>query len=567
MSSVRAILPSHPPPPVQPSAVSARKRTDGRLYTVGGVVGLVSEGCKCGRCGPAIEKAYGEPGNPHASSLVAAAKAMRAEFWPVSGNAAAARASRIRALVSAKKYDDGAGRVAFGGRTLGVKCVPVCAGGFVALSDCPQAFRTLGAVALELAGDADADVLPAVRRADRRSTNGRSTSNTAGQIAGLAWLRLRKLEIAEQPVDINDIGTQHVREERVSVLYREYLAHRVDRHRLERCEQGSDRAAELKRTAEGLRSGAVDAVAAQKDDSLGVAAPSLSTFSKWEREAFRRRAVPANAAPEPEHDPELGARNQRRRPAYDSLFDGLTHSKHSVHNAHKENGEEASIKASLEAATGDTKARTYWAGRLRAFYDRIKRERVVMESERTKPMTVAGTCFTGQDASDKTSFSTPSDGKKRHSTFFSGEVAGAAYDHSVMCQVYNSSEARVVQYIVVLPHIKPDSNMAMSCRRMLYETLVENGIELEQEIFHLTDSGSDEVSIGNVAFNALHLILGKAFKFTHGRGDVGHNHTFLDLLGCGNFDIMMIIHIKIYQFFSRVSQLTLPHTRRVICST
>jgi len=66
---------------------------------------------------------------------------------------------------------------------------------------------------------------------------------------------------------------------------------------------------------------------------------------------------------------------------------------------------------------------------------------------------------------------------------------------------------------------------------MLHETLVENGIELEQEIFHLTDSGSDEVSIGNVAFNALHLLLGRAFKFTHGRGDVGHNHTFLDLLG------------------------------------
>ena len=241
------------------------------------------------------------------------------------------------------------------------------------------------------------------------------------------------------------------------------------------------------------------------------------------REGVLTLQVPANVACKPD--------GQKRVVQHDALFDGMKHSQHTVHNKHKENAEEAQLKTNLDAAAGDTVKRSYWAYRLREFYDRIKRGRVVMESERSRPITQTGCCFSGQDGSDQNTFQFPNAGQLRLNTALTECVGGNAYTNSVMCQIFNSHGKRVVQYIVVPPHIKPGSNMAMTARMMLYETLAANDVELATEVFHLTDSGSDEVSLANVAYNAIHIVGGKVSKFTHGRGDVGHNHTFLDLLG------------------------------------
>jgi len=233
--------------------------------------------------------------------------------------------------------------------------------------------------------------------------------------------------------------------------------------------------------------------------------------------------VPADVACKPD--------GQKRVVQHDALFDGMKHSQHTVHNKHKENAEEAQLKANLDAAAGDPVKRSCWACRLREFYDRMKRGRVIMESERSRPITQTGCCFSGQDGSDQSTFQFPNAGQLRLNTALTECVGGNAYTHSVMCQIFNSHGKRVVQYIVVPPHIKPGSNMAMTARMMLHETLAANDVELATEVFHLTDSGSDEVSLANVAYNAIHIVGGKVSKFTHGRGDVGHNHTFLDLLG------------------------------------
>ena len=65
----------------------------------------------------------------------------------------------------------------------------------------------------------------------------------------------------------------------------------------------------------------------------------------------------------------------------------------------------------------------------------------------------------------------------------------------------------------------------------MYELLVELDIEIPTKLNWLTDSGSDEVAAACVVYNGLHLAEKVCTEICHGRGPVGHNHTFLDYAG------------------------------------
>jgi len=132
-----------------------------------------------------------------------------------------------------------------------------------------------------------------------RSNNGRSAANTSQQVAGVAWLRNRKLLIAEQPVDAEDVGMQHVRQEQISTLYLDWVACLVEEARMQSAAPGSDDANEYTAAAKALRGGVyarLKDVPKTLHSQLGVEVPSFSTFRSWERECFRQRKVIAAAA-------------------------------------------------------------------------------------------------------------------------------------------------------------------------------------------------------------------------------------------------------------------------------
>ena len=119
------------------------------------------------------------------------------------------------------------------------------------------------------------------------------------QVAGVAWMRNRKLEIAEQPVDAEDVGMQHVRQEKISTLHLDWVACLVEEARMQSAAPGSANADKYSAAAKALRGdayGGIEDVPKTLQSQLGVEAVSFSTFRKWERESFRQRKVIAAAA-------------------------------------------------------------------------------------------------------------------------------------------------------------------------------------------------------------------------------------------------------------------------------
>ena len=90
---------------------------------------------------------------------------------------------------------------------------------------------------------------------------------------------------------------------------------------------------------------------------------------------------------------------------------------------------------------------------------------------------------------------------------------------------------QVLQLVVLPPHIKTDANAAISCRALLVDRLVELGIQLPPLVQWVTDSGPDEVSKLNCACNGRLVAAGHVTRLKHGRGQVAHNHSFLDQIG------------------------------------
>ena len=119
------------------------------------------------------------------------------------------------------------------------------------------------------------------------------------QVAGVAWMRNRKLEIAEQPVDAEDVGMQHVRQEKISTLCLDWVACLVEEARMQSAAPGSANADTCTAAAKALRGdacGSIEDVPKTLQSQLGVEVASFSTFRKWERECFRQRKVIAAAA-------------------------------------------------------------------------------------------------------------------------------------------------------------------------------------------------------------------------------------------------------------------------------
>lgn len=113
-------------------------------------------------------------------------------------------------------------------------------------------------------------------------------------------MRNRKLEIAEQPVDAEDVGMQHVRQEKISTLYLDWAACLVEEARMQSAAPGSANADTYTAAAKALRGdayGSIEDVPKTLQSQLGVEVASFSTFRKWERECFRQRKVIAAAAP------------------------------------------------------------------------------------------------------------------------------------------------------------------------------------------------------------------------------------------------------------------------------
>ena len=131
---------------------------------------------------------------------------------------------------------------------------------------------------------------------DGRAGNGKQS---AGRDRGLAWLRLHKLEKAEDPVDLREIGTGkvHVMIESITELHRGYLAWVAKDSGIE----------SLGPVAEALLTDTgdtTDAVQALKQE--GITVPSLGTWARWERAGFRSREI-GDGAPTPKRSANLGA--------------------------------------------------------------------------------------------------------------------------------------------------------------------------------------------------------------------------------------------------------------------
>ena len=226
----------------------------------------------------------------------------------------------------------------------------------------------------------------------------------------------------------------------------------------------------------------------------------------------------------------LRLRSQKQAATHAPLFDGFVTSKHTVNGAHKENNTEALLKTKRNEAV-DPAQKTYWGQQLRQFNDQITRDRVVMESWQHGALHDPTTATLGQDATDKESHTIPNRGHRRLNPTWASRCSGESYSLQVMIQTFHSTQGKVLQLVVLPPHVKSDTNAALSCRALLMDRLVELNIDVPPIMQWVTDSGPDEVSKLNSAYNALLVVKGIVTRLKHGRGQVAHNHSFLDQIG------------------------------------
>lgn len=164
-------------PGLTAAKLAAEKCGDAALRTVGGVVALLGKNCDCGRCEGAVSSAYGSGGPAgQAESLLRSAQAVRAEWWPQAGRAGPTKASRLRSMAAARRYDGA--KFALTGATLGSLGVPICEGAYEALAACSSSYRRLRRIACEPGGAGTAPP-------DGRAGNGRAMVNQAKKVQTL----------------------------------------------------------------------------------------------------------------------------------------------------------------------------------------------------------------------------------------------------------------------------------------------------------------------------------------------------------------------------------------------
>ena len=136
----------------------------------------------------------------------------------------------------------------------------------------------------------------------------------------------------EDPVDPEDAGKIHVRQDRGNGKYREHLSTLA-------------RARGLTEVASALRSETGDATVAYHTLRAANLDPAAySTFMRHDREGFRSRQLDKDAVVAPPRDPKVGAKSQKKVSLNEPLFDGFVSSMHTVNGAHKEVGEPAACK-------------------------------------------------------------------------------------------------------------------------------------------------------------------------------------------------------------------------------
>lgn len=152
-------------------------------------------------------------------------------------------------------------------------CCPREPGVYAAIANCPAA--TARASRLR------AEAISGESVGNGRAGNG---STSTGMVAGLAWLRNHKLELAEDPVDLREIGTGrvHVLQEASSQLYRQYLAWVAEDSGIPALIQ----VAKVLRTEHGDATVAYHTIKAE-----GVTVPAFVTFTRWDRTGHRSREL------------------------------------------------------------------------------------------------------------------------------------------------------------------------------------------------------------------------------------------------------------------------------------
>ena len=442
-------------------------------------------------------------------------------------------------------------------------------------------------------GDKTADAGVSAARASAAAARVASTSASAARAARASVVQLphpapsrahsrpdryqlaTKRSQGEDAVDLDDCGKVHVRQGRGNGRYRECLAHVAD----------TSGVPGLEGVVRALRAEAGNAdVACQTLKLAGLKPAAYSTFMRHDREGFRSRHVDGDAVVPPPRDPLASAMSQKKTLTNAPLFNGFVLSKHTVNGSHKENTTEALLKAKGDEATDPTQ-KTYWKQQLRHFNDQILRDRVVMQAWHEGALTDPTTATLAQDATDKGSHTTPNSGHRRCNTAWTGKCNGKSYSLQVMMQTFHSTQAKALQLVVLPPHVKSDTNAALSCRALLMDRLVELNIDIPPIMQWLTDSGPcesgkpqtervqfhlwislaclhvppphgayvqagernrfgrhsnvverlvvgpDEVSKLNSAYNARLVTDGLVSRLRHGRGQVAHNHNFLDQIG------------------------------------
>ena len=403
-------------------------------------------------------------------------------------------------------------------------------GVFRAVADCTAAFKKHTVEVQESMGDHQ--VLAQLAAKDGRSTNGRTSANLAASTKGLAWLRNTYDELAESPVDLEDVGRVHVLQHEVEQLYRDHLVFLLTEKRVKFTDPEQQAQLDAVRASLANGEGAVgDHYESLQELKLGIHLPACSTFRTWEREGFRIRKIPDELVRAGCTDP---GTNRRLKPTTsDPPFGNVIISKHGVHGQHKENSVEADLKAKLAPSKPSSKEHAHLAGKLRDFYRQLKVERVSIERASKMPLMRPDFVTTTMDQTDMNTASIPSTGTRRQPTHFTAAVAGNQYRQSLMIMNTLLPQTEIILLVMTPPHVKPGSNASLTCRLMMYELLEELELELPPNLTHVTDSGSDEVSSTCAGCNALLIKENKAATVTHSRGTVAHNHGRDDQIGSG----------------------------------